>query len=295
MVEDNGYAISIPVEVNTAGGNISRLVADFPNFHFEEIDGTDPIASYGALKRAVAYCRASEGPALVHGHVIRPYSHSLSDDERLYRPGQRAPARCARDPISRMQMCLLREGILDENGINKIEKEVDEEVQSAADRALMATLPQLTSITKLVYSQDLIRLVSVRAPAGVCPAEPATEAKAGEVKKSEREPKTMADLINAACTTRCGATSASWCSAKMWPTAAAKSSCEQKLIKGKGGVFKLTAGLQMEFGSERVFNSPLAEANIVGRAMGMATRGYEAGGRDSVLRLHLAGDAPDAQ
>ena len=85
VVEDNGYAISTPVEVNTPGGNISKLVANFPNFHFAEIDGTDPLASYAAMAEAVAYCRAGKGPALVHGHVIRPYSHSLSDDERLYR------------------------------------------------------------------------------------------------------------------------------------------------------------------------------------------------------------------
>ena len=95
VVEDNGYAISTPVEVNTPGGNISRLVANFPNFHFAEIDGTDPIASYKAMVEAVAYCRAGHGPALVHGHVIRPYSHSLSDDERLYRSASGAGGGCA--------------------------------------------------------------------------------------------------------------------------------------------------------------------------------------------------------
>ena len=120
VVEDNGYAISTPVEVNTPGGNISRLVANFPNFHFAEIDGTDPIASYKAMVEAVAYCRAGKGPALVHGHVIRPYSHSLSDDERLYRSAEELEADAARDPISRMQMWLLREGILDADAINKL-------------------------------------------------------------------------------------------------------------------------------------------------------------------------------
>ena len=101
VVEDNGYAISTPVEVNTPGGNISKLVANFPNFHFAEIDGTDPIASYAAMAEAVAYCRSGKGPALVHGHVIRPYSHSLSDDERLYRSKEELEADAARDPISR--------------------------------------------------------------------------------------------------------------------------------------------------------------------------------------------------
>ena len=89
VVEDNEYAISTPVEVNTPGGNISRLVANYPNFHFEECDGTDLLESYRAFRRAIDYIRAGKGPAFVHGHVIRPYSHSLSDDEKLYRPEAR--------------------------------------------------------------------------------------------------------------------------------------------------------------------------------------------------------------
>src|ERR1700723_2468060 len=136
VVEDNGYAISTPVEVNTPGGNISKLVANFPNFHFAEIDGTDPIASYNAMVEAVADCRAGKGPALVHGHVIRPYSHSLSDDERLYRTAAELEADALRDPISRMQMWLLREGILDADEINRLEQQVDEEVRRGAGKAL---------------------------------------------------------------------------------------------------------------------------------------------------------------
>src|SRR5882757_1437715 len=132
VVEDNGYAISTPVEANTPGGNISRLIANFPNFHFAEVDGTDPIASYAAMVEAVAYCRAGKGPALVHGHVIRPYSHSLSEDERDYRSASELQVDAARDPISRMQLWLLREGSLDEAGINKIERQGGEEVQRAA-------------------------------------------------------------------------------------------------------------------------------------------------------------------
>ena len=155
VVEDNGYAISTPVEANTPGGNISRLIANFPNFHFAEVDGTDAIASYEAMVEAVAYCRAGLGPALVHGHVIRPYSHSLSDDERAYRSEEEIQADALRDPISRMQMWLLREGVLDEKGINELERKVDEEVQRASDRAISAVLPQPDTILKHVYSEDL--------------------------------------------------------------------------------------------------------------------------------------------
>src|SRR3974390_393347 len=193
MVEDNGYAISVPVEVQTAGGNISRLVSGFPNFHFEEVDGTDPVTSYAAVKRAADYCRAGKGPAFVHAHVIRPYSHSLSDDERLYRPDVERQRDAARDPISRMQLFLIRENILDEKGINQLEKQVEEELQAAVDRALEAPLPQPDTIYNFVYSPDLD---PTSEQFDVQPAFPApVDASAADGKKPPL-PKTMADLIN---------------------------------------------------------------------------------------------------
>ena len=157
VVEDNEYAISTPVEVNTSGGNISRLVANYPNFHLVEVDGTDPIACYRAMVEAVAYCRAGRGPALVHGHVVRPYSHSLSDDERQYRSEEEVQADNARDPLAKMQLWLLREGILDEERINRLEQKVDEEVHRAADRAMQAVLPSVAreAILRHQYSEEL--------------------------------------------------------------------------------------------------------------------------------------------
>src|SRR5256884_3869047 len=189
-VQDNEYAISVPVEVQTSGGNISRLVSGFPNFHFEEIDGTDPVVAYAALKRAADYCRAGHGPAFVHAHVIRPYSHSLSDDERLYRPDSERQRDAARDPISNLQMFLLREGILDEKGINKIEKEVDEEVQAAADQSLAAPIPQPDTIYNFVYSPDLDPTAPVFA---TTPAFASAEAGSDGKRSAASQPKTMAD------------------------------------------------------------------------------------------------------
>jgi 2-oxoisovalerate dehydrogenase E1 component len=261
VVEDNGYAISTPVEVNTPGGNISKLVANFPNFHFAEIDGTDPIASYKAMVEAVAYCRSGKGPALVHGHVIRPYSHSLSDDERLYRSVEELDADAARDPISRMQMWLLREGILDADGINKLERQVDEEVQRAADRAVMATLPTVASITKHVYSEDLSSQ-DTRFATKPMPTADATE-------------RTMADLINCCLKDEMRRDERVVVFGEDVADATRDGALRAGKIKGKGGVFKLTAGLQTEFGSDRCWNSPLAEANITGRAIGMAVRGMK--------------------
>jgi len=268
-VEDNGYAISVPVEVQTSGGNISRLVSGFPNFHFEEIDGTDPVVAYAALKRAADYCRAGHGPAFVHAHVIRPYSHSLSDDERLYRPDSERQRDAARDPISCLQMFLLREGILDEKGINKIEKEVDEEVQAAADRALAAPVPQPDTIYNFVYSPDVDPTSEAF---DTQPAFAAAET-AGDGKRSA--PKTMADLINATLRDEMRRDERIVIFGEDVADASREEYVKQKLVKGKGGVFKLTSGLQMEFGSDRVFNSPLAEANIVGRGTGMAVRGLK--------------------
>jgi len=272
VVEDNGYAISVPVEVQTAGGNISRLVSGFPNFHFEEVDGTDPVTSYAAMTRAAEYCRAGKGPAFVHAHVIRPYSHSLSDDERLYRPDVERQRDAARDPITRMQMFLIREGILDEKGINKLEKQVEDELQNDVDRALEAALPQPDTIYNFVYSPDLDPTSSQFETQPAFPQ--VTESNDGK-KPAAAQPKTMADLINATLRDEMKRDERIVIFGEDVADASREDYLKKKLVKGKGGVFKLTSGLQMAFGSDRVFNSPIAEANIVGRGTGMATRGIK--------------------
>ena len=263
VVEDNGYAISTPVEANTPGGNISRLIANFPNFHFAEVDGTDPVACYNAMVEAVAYCRAGHGPALVHGHVVRPYSHSLSDDERAYRSAAEIEADALRDPISRMQMWMLREGILDAEGINRLEQKVDEEVLRAADRALQAVLPSTapSAILRHIYSENL-RPTDARFE-----TEPEVTADPSE--------RTMAELINHCLKDEMRRDERIVVFGEDVADATRDEDLRSGKIKGKGGVFKLTAGLQLEFGNDRCFNSPLAEANIVGRALGMAVRGLK--------------------
>src|SRR5246127_3737924 len=273
VVEDNEYAISVPVEVQTAGGNISRLVSGFPNFHFEEVDGTDPVVSYAAMKRAVDYCRARKGPAFVHAHVIRPYSHSLSDDERLYRPDVERQRDAARDPINRMQMFLIREGILDENGINKLEKQVEDDMQAAVDRALEAKPPTPETITNYIYSPNLDPTSAQFDTQPVFPQ--LTETPPADAKKTPALPKTMAELINATLRDEMKRDERIVIFGEDVADASREDYLKKKLVKGKGGVFKLTAGLQMAFGSDRVFNAPIAEANIVGRATGMATRGLK--------------------
>jgi 2-oxoisovalerate dehydrogenase E1 component len=264
VIEDNEYAISVPVEVGTAGGNISKLVQGFPNFHFDEIDGTDPLVCYAAFKKAVDYIRSGQGPAFVHGHVIRPYSHSLSDDEKQYRPDTERQQEVERDPITRFQLFLVREGILDEKGVDDLEKDVEAEIQDASDRAVAAALPEPGSYVKFVYSPDLDPTSSAFQTEAV---HPAPSEKASD--------KTMADLINACLKDEMKHDPRVVMFGEDVADCSREEYLKTKQVKGKGGVFKLTAGLQCDFGSERVFNSPLAEANIVGRAVGMATRGLK--------------------
>src|SRR5580692_10771173 len=146
LIEDNGYAISVPVEVQTAGGSISKLVRSFPNLHVAECDGTDPFESYSVCKDAVEYCRERRGPALIHAHVTRPYSHSLSDDEKLYKSPEEREEEARRDPLSKLALVLVREGVLDQKQIESLEAEIDNEVRDAADQALVAEEPAVESI-----------------------------------------------------------------------------------------------------------------------------------------------------
>ncbi len=271
LVEDNGYAISVPVEVNTPGGNISRLVANFPNFYFAEIDGTDPEASYEALAAAVAHCRAGNGPAFVHGHCVRVYSHSFSEDDKYYRLRSEREADAMRDPLHKLQMRLLREGILSPGELNALEQQIDEQVAAAALRAVAAPVPQISSITRHIYSEDFDPARAELA------TEPKQTEKGGKSDKTGSDKtgsdKTMADMINACLRDEMRRDPR----IVVYGEDVADATREEALkeVKGKGGVFQLTAGLQAEFGSARVFNSPLAEANIVGRAVGYAVRGLK--------------------
>jgi 2-oxoisovalerate dehydrogenase E1 component len=257
LVEDNGYAISVPVEAQTAGASISKLVRDYPGLYVEECDGTDPLVSYDVLQRAVDHCRARKGPALVHAHVTRPYSHSLSDDEKLYKTAAEREEEARRDPIPKFGLFLVREGILDEHELEEIEAEVDREILEATDYALAAELPPDRSILRWVYSPD------------VDPTSPRFEAEP----KYAGEPKTMLEMVPATLADEMQRDHR----ILVFGEDVADCSREEHLseVKGKGGVFKATAGLQRRFGSDRVFNTPLAEAAIVGRATGMAMRGLK--------------------
>ncbi len=259
VVEDNGYAISTPVEVGIAGGDISRLVSGFPNLFIQKCDGTDPIESYETFVRAVDFCRARKGAAFIHAKVIRPYSHSLSDDEKLYRPAEELQKDAAIDPIKTFAEFLMTERIISSEDLEILRKEVDAEVTQASDIAINTPQPAPESAWRNVYSPD------------VDPTSKDFDTEDGAELSGNAG--TMVDLINRCLHEEMERDER----IVVFGEDVADVSREKYLetVKGKGGVFKVTANLQRKFGSVRVFNSPLAEANIIGRAIGMALRGLK--------------------
>jgi 2-oxoisovalerate dehydrogenase E1 component len=257
VVEDNGYAISVPVDVQTAGGSISRLVKSFPHLLVLECDGTDFPESYEAAGKAVEYVRQRNGPALIHAHVIRPYSHSLSDDERLYKSEEVRQKEARRDPLTRFANLLRQEEWVSGKELKEIEAGVDREIREAVDQALAAEPAAPSTILRFLCS----------------PTVDPTSSQFDQPPKFHGEPKTMVDLINAALRDEMARDPR----VVVFGEDVADCSHENELakVKGKGGVFKVTYGLQRHFGSARCYNSHLAEASIVGRAMGMATRGLK--------------------
>jgi 2-oxoisovalerate dehydrogenase E1 component len=257
VVEDNGYAISVPVEVQTPGGDISKLVTGFPHLFVQSIDGTDFLASYAAVQEAVAYARARRGPAFIHANVIRPYSHSLSDDERLYKTPEERAEEATRDPIVRMAEFLKSEGFATESELESLYKEIEREVNEAAEIAIAAEKPGRETALLYVFSPDIDPSSSQFESTPV----------------SDTKPDTMVAAINRTLKDEMARNPR----IVVFGEDVADCSREAALdtVPGKGGVFKVTHGLQRAYGSTRVYNAPLAEASIIGRAIGMATRGLK--------------------
>jgi 2-oxoisovalerate dehydrogenase E1 component len=245
------------VDAQTAGGSISRLVRSFPDLLTLECDGTDFVESYETCGKAVEYIRQRRGPALVHAHCVRPYSHSLSDDERLYKPEEIRRQEAKRDPVTRLAKYLLSEHLITEKELTELREAVAQEVRAAADKALAAEPPSPATVMAFVYS----------------PTVDPTSEHFDHPPKFQGEPKTMVDLINACLRDEMARDPR----VVVFGEDVADCSHPDDLarLKGKGGVFKVTHGLQRQFGSARCYNAPLAEASIVGRAIGMATRGLK--------------------
>ena len=257
LVEDNGYAISVPVEAQMPGGDLSRLVESFPNLHLLRVDGTDAVQSYHAMRDAVAYARARKGPALVHAKVTRPYSHSMSDDEKAYKDPVERQAEAERDPLVRFPRFLRDESLATDAELAAIAADVDREVADATERALRAEKPRRDTAQLYIFSPDVD-------PTSTDFDRPAT---------SEGTPVTMVTAINQTLKDEMAR------DPRLIIFGEDVADCSRSellaILPGKGGVFKVTHGLQRAYGDDRVFNSPLAEANIVGRSVGMAIRGLK--------------------
>ena len=258
VVEDNGYAISVPVEVQTPGGSISKLLTGLPDLRIAECDGTDVVDVHRAAGELIAHCRRGDGPALLHAHCTRPYSHSMSDDERAYRSEEERTRQEQRDPLRRTRALLLDIGAAGEEQLDHLEEEVRDDVAQAADLALEHEQPGPDTALRHLYSESVD-------PTG---RRFDTE---DEPAYADERPLTMVDLLNACLADEMERDPR----VVVFGEDVADASREDALdeVRGKGGVFKVTHGLQRRFGGDRVYNSPLAEANIVGRAVGMALRG----------------------
>jgi 2-oxoisovalerate dehydrogenase E1 component len=259
MIEDNGYAISTPVEVGTAGGSISKLVQGFPDLEILEFDGCDVVESWKTVRRAIDRIRAGNGPVLLHAHVVRPYSHSMSDDETLYRTEQEREQDRGRDPLNTLPRLLKELGIADEEELAALRERIDAIVAESAESALAAERPDPARWADHIYSMD----VDPTSDAFDRPPRFEDEGRQG----------TMVDLLNATLRSEMRQNPRIVIFGQDVADVSREEETEE--LKGKGGVFKVTHGLQRAFGGERVFNSPLAEANIVGRAVGMALRGLK--------------------
>lgn len=258
VIEDNGYAISVTTDVQTPGGSISKLVSGWPNLTVMEVDGCDYLASHRVMGEAVGHLRSGQGPVLVHAHVVRPYSHSLSDDERLYKPAAVREEEARRDPLVRTAALLRERYGVSQEEMDAVETSVAAEVNEAAERAVTQPQPEPESWAANIYSPDV---------------DPAAEEFSTEPRIEDEAAKTMVDLLNACMRDEMARNERIVVFGEDVADASRDDVLEE--VKGKGGVFKVTHGLQRRFGAGRVFNSPLAEANIVGRAIGMALRGIK--------------------
>ncbi len=260
MVEDNGYAISVPTEVQTPGGSISKAMSNFPGLKIFECDGSCPIESYATMREAEAYLRDGNGPVLVHAHVTRPYSHSMSDDQTMYRTKEELEREKEQDVFNSYPKLLVEAGIMSEDERAALLKEVSDECRAAMMKAIETPWPEKSTVLDHLYSEDVDISGSEFDKKGTFEGKDDIPM-AGTINKTLRDEFNKNPFL------------------RMWGEDVADFSQLEKLenpdLKGKGGVFKITSGVQRASRDGQVFNSPLAEANIIGRAIGQAMRGIK--------------------
>ncbi|MGH9181929.1 MAG: alpha-ketoacid dehydrogenase subunit alpha/beta, partial [Acidimicrobiales bacterium] len=254
LVADNGYAISVPVR-DQGPAAISELVCRFPGLAVHQVDGRDYFASRATGRAAVEHVRAGAGPALVHATVTRPYSHSSADTQGKYRPASELLDEAENDPILLLETELIAGGLLDVESAAAIRESARKLVARAAKKALAAPRPHPAgALAHVVAVPDIADPVSV--PVGTIGTG------TGEVTFGQAILRTLHEQMAADERIRVFGEDVADAPEELL-----------EVVEGKGGVFGTTLGLQRSFGSDRCYNTPLAEANIVGRAVGQAVRG----------------------
>lgn len=260
MVEDNGYAISTPTWIQTPGGSISKALANFPGLKIFTCDGNCPIDSYATMVEVEKYMRAGNGPALVHANVTRPYSHSLSDDHSYYRTKDDLANESALDVYNSYPKFLAETGLLSSDEIKAELDAATKEVKEAMSRALETAWPSKDTYMDHLYSPDV---------------DPSSDEFSTEPKFSGKEDVPLASAINMTLKSEIKKNPLMMVFGEDVADFTEVEKYENPDLKGKGGVFKVTHGVQKAAKPGQVFNSPLAEANIIGRAIGMAMRGLK--------------------
>jgi len=269
LVADNGYAISVRAS-DQAPAPISELVRGYRGLAIHKFDGTDYFSSRTKGAQAIARIRAGEGPGLIHATVTRPYSHSSQDTQAKYRPAEELAEEASHDPILRLEQQLVRAGLLTEDRAAEIKQEVKELVAAVAREALEAARPDPSTVTEHVTAlPDIEAPTAAKEPATtteVHPADPLSE------QASRGEPVGMGDAVRLTLTELMANDERIRVFGE--DVADAPEDVVEQ-VEGKGGVFGTTHGLQRTFGIARCYNTPLAEANIIGRGIGQALRGLK--------------------
>ena len=236
-IEDNEYAISVHISEQTSGGSIYSMVSGYQNLARYNIDGTDFFEANLAFQKAVDRARKGKGPSVIVSNVVRLYPHSSSDDQRKYRTEAELEADKKRDPILRFENSCMEANTIKMKEFDKIRNEVSAIVDEETIWAENQDHPAPSTALDFNYS---------------------TEPPLAETPFNKISDKiVMVDAINHALSEEMERNN------KMVMFG-------EDIADPKGGVFTATRGLTNKFGKKRVFNSPLAEASIVGTAIGMA-------------------------
>jgi len=245
LVQDNKYAISVPIEEQTAGGTPYKLAAGYEGLSRMRVDGTDFFASASAAQAAIQHIRDGRGPVCLVADVVRLLPHSSSDDHTKYRTPDELEADRKIDPIARMEAALIDEGVLTKDEAEALQEEVHETVDAAAEWAKQQDDPDPETATDHVFFEGELNI----------------DYNSEDDLDEDAEPMVMVDAIN-----------------RTLKEEMARD--ESVVVYGedvagdKGGVFTATKDLTDEFGGDRCFNSPLAEGSIIGTAVGYAASGF---------------------